>query len=402
MQTFASSFISTEPESLDAGRLAGEALTERFGAERLQVVMAYATVNHDQAPVLEALRAAVGPDVFILGCSVQGMVSNGELTEGGFAVGVMGFGGSALRCATAIEREIQDDTKDKGRALARKLKADFGEEPKLVVVIYDPLCGADVEALLAGMRLELDCPLIGGGASQPWGRTIQTFQYWDKEVVSRGVVALALSGPFTAEIGICHGSAPIGLTSTITKAAGNQVLELDGRPAVDVWVKATGCDPSNMFDQTLMASWALGIERRYMVDGPEGPREEIGRVIRGAFGFGMETGAVIFQAAIPEGTKVMVHHRTVENMLSGTTIMAKDLAQRLSDRKPWAVLGFECGARTYPFLGESNTQKEHAQLRATVAPGVPWLGMMAWGEIGPCGGEVAFHNYTYPLVVFTD
>ena len=116
----------------------------------------------------------------------------------------------------------------------------------------------------------------------------------------------------------------------------------------------------------------------------------------------METGAIVFQAAIPEGTKVMIHHRTVENMLSGTAVMARDLAKRLTGRKPWAVLGFECGARTYPFLGEANTHKEHADLRSTVAPTTPWLGMMAWGEIGPCGGQPAFHNYTYPLVVLTD
>jgi hypothetical protein len=402
MQTLASSFLSLEPESRDAGRLAGEALAQQFADQRLRAAVIYATVNHDQAELLEAFRAVVGPDVNVLGCSVQGLVSDGRLTEEGVALGVMGFGGAGLRSAIAIERDIGHETKDKGRSIGRKLKHDLGEEPKLVVVLYDPLSGVDVEGLLAGMRLELSCPLVGGGASQPWGPTVQTFQYWGEEVLSHGVVALALSGPFSAEIGICHGSAPLGLTGTITKAVGNQVFEIDGRPAVDVWIKATGCDTTNMFDQTLMASWALGLERRYMVDGPEGPREEVARVIRGAFGFGVETGAIVFQAAIPEGTRVMVHHRTVENMLNGTTLMAKDLARRVSGRKPWAVLGFECGARTYPFLGEANTRKEHAELRELVAPRVPWLGMMAWGEIGPCGGETAFHNYTYPLVVLTE
>lgn len=401
-KTFASSYFSLEPESSDAGRLAGEALVKAFAGEELKAVLAYVTVNHDQGAVLESIRGKVGPDVTIIGCSVQGLVGDGQLMEEGIALAVMGLGGSSLKCAAAIERTVQENTKEKGRALGQKLKRDLGEEPKLVVLLYDPLCGIDVEVLLSGVRLELDCPLVGGGASQPWGPTVQTFQYWGNEVVSHGVVALALTGPFSAEIGLCHGSAPLGLTSTITKANGNQVLEIDNRPAVDVWIKATGCNASNMFDQTLMASWALGLERRYMVDGPEGPHEEVARVIRGAFGFGMETGAIVFQAAIPEGTKVMVHHRTVENMLSGTSAMAKDLARRLSGRTPWAVLGFECGARTYPFLGEANTHKEHSELRATVAPGTPWLGMMAWGEIGPCGGQPAFHNYTYPLIVLTD
>jgi small ligand-binding sensory domain FIST len=134
----------------------------------------------------------------------------------------------------------------------------------------------------------------------------------------------------------------------------------------------------------------------------KGANGQVERLIRGAFGFAPDTGAIILQAAVPEGTRVMLYHRTIDNVLSGTQAMGLDLASRLSGRKPWAVLGFECAARTYPFLGEANTNKEHQGLRAAVAPDAPWLGMMAWGEIGPCAGRPAFHNYTYPLLLLVD
>ena len=71
----------------------------------------------------------------------------------------------------------------------------------------------------------------------------------------------------------------------------------------------------------------------------EGPKEHVARVIRGAFGFNKETGAIVLQAAIPEGSKVMLHHRTVEHVLSGTETMAGDLAQKLQGRSPWLSLG---------------------------------------------------------------
>jgi hypothetical protein len=125
-------------------------------------------------------------------------------------------------------------------------------------------------------------------------------------------------------------------------------------------------------------------------------------VIRGAFGFDAQSGAVILQAAVPEGTRVMMQHRTVDEVLNGTEKLGTELFSCLHGRKPWAVFGFECAARTFPFLGQANTRKEHDQLRARVAPQAPWLGMMAWGEIGPCSGRPAFHNYTYPLVVLTE
>lgn len=395
MERIASSTFSDEPESEDAGRAVARGLLAEFGAGALKAVVAYATMNHDQQAVLEGMRAELGESVLLLGCSVQGVVCNAELTEDGFAVGAMGFGGADVQCAAALEREVQEAPKDKGRALGQSLKRELAGKPKAVLLYYDPLCGIDVESMLEGLRLEVDCPIVGGAAGQPWGPPRQTFQYWDREVLSHGALALALGGSFDVEVGICHGTAPVGIASVVTKATGQRIFEIDGRPAVDVWRETTGCAAEDLVHQSHLAAWAVGIE---MV-GASGQAE---RVIRGAFGFDAETGALILQAPVAEGTSVMLQHRTIEKVLNGTREMASDLAARLTGRTTRAVLGFECAARTFPFLGESNTRAEHQELRAAVAPDAPWLGMMAWGEVGPCAGRAAFHNYTYPLLVLTN
>jgi hypothetical protein len=395
MTKIARSIFSDEPESLDAGRQAAEELLAQFGSEKPKVVLVYATMNHDQPAVLRGIHSVLGSDVPLLGCSVQGVVSNEHLTEDGFAVGLMGLGGNDVECAVALEREVQEGSRDKGCQLARALKRKLGHEPKAIVLIYDPLCGADVESILEGVRTETDCAIVGGAAGQPWGHPHETFQYWNTEVCSHGLLGLAIAGPFALEIGFCHGTSPSGIVSVITKAVGNQLLELDGRPAGDVWRETTGCHQEDLLHQSHFATWALGVERK-------GPAGQVERLIRGAFGIDPETGAITLQAAVPEGTHVMLQHRTIEQVLGGTEEMARDLAARLADRKPWAVFGFECAARTFPFLGEANTRKEHENLRAAVAPLAPWLGMMAWGEIGPCAGRPAFHNYSYPLLVLTD
>lgn len=395
MERIASSVFSDEPESLDAGKAVAHGLLAEFGRGGLKAVVAYATMNHDQQSVLDGLRAGLGDDVLLLGCSVQGVVSNAELTEDGFALGAMGFGGPDVRCAAALEREVQDAPKDKGRRLGQALKRELSEQPKAVLLYYDPLCGIDVESMLEGLRLEVDCPIVGGAAGQPWGPPRQTFQYWDREVLSHGALALAISGSFAVEVGICHGTAPVGIASVVTKATGQRIFEIDGRPAIDVWRETTGCAVEDVLHQSHLAAWAVGVE----VIGANGQAE---RVIRGAFGFDAETGALILQAPVAEGTRVMLQHRTIEKVLNGTREMGVDLAARLTGRTARAVLGFECAARTFPFLGEGNTRAEHEELRAAVAPDAPWLGMMAWGEVGPCAGRPAFHNYTYPLMVLTE
>jgi hypothetical protein len=400
MQTRAASFYSLEPDSEEAGQIAGAALLDRLAGEAPKLVLVYATVNHDQQALLRALRGALGPRPMIAGCSVQGAVGNAELTEEGLALAAMAFGGSALNCAAALERDISIDTESKGQALAQSLKKQLGGEPVVTVVLYDPLCGANVEALLAGMRSELTSPIVGGGAGQPWGPPKATFQFWGEEVLSHGVVALGLSGQFAVEMGICHGTSPTGISMTITKSEGAHILEIDGKPALDVWYQSTGHSEGAVIHQDSLAAWALGIQCQ--AEGGSDAAAHTETVIRGAFGFDPAARAIIVQAGIPSGSQVMFHHRTVEDVLSGTEVMASNLARRLSGRSPWAVLGFECAARTFPFLGPTNTLKEHERLRGAIAPNAPWLGMMAWGEVGPSGGQPAFHNYTYPLVVFTE
>jgi hypothetical protein len=395
MAKLARAIFSDEPESLEAGRASCEAVLAHFGADKPKVVLAYATMNHDQPALLEGIRSVLGDAVPLLGCSVQGVTANDQLTEDGFALGMIGLGGGDLLCATALEREIQDGAHEKGRRLGRSLKRELAGEPKVVILIYDPLCGADVEAVLEGVRLEVDCPIVGGAAGQPWGFPRETFQYWDREVLSHGVLGLALSGSIGIDVGLCHGTVASGIASVVTKVDGNHVLELDGRSAGDVWRETTGCRSEDLVHQSHLATWALGIERK-------SPSGQVEHLIRGAFGFDPKTDAIILQAAVPAGTRVMLQHRTIEKVLSGTEAMAEELVGRLGARRPFAVLGFECAARTFPFLGEANTRKEHELLRARVAPDAAWLGMMAWGEIGPCADRPAFHNYSYPLLLLTD
>jgi len=403
MTIHASSCFSQEPDSEEAGQNLAQAIRQAFATEPLRAALVYTTVNHDQEVLLSSLQRELGPGVPLIGCSVQGVVSNDELTEDGFAAGVMGFGGTELSAATAVAHDIAVDSLEKGTAIGRDLKARLGREPRLVVLSYDPLSGVDVEALLRGAQSELTCPIVGGAAGQPWGPPVRTYQYTGDQVFSKGAIALALAGPFDAEIGICHGTVPTGVTITVTKSDGPRILEIGGRKASDVWCEQTGLklESGTVAHQEWVASWAIGIERRYQAAGSNGSQEQVARMIRGAFGVDFESGAIILQTAVPEGSKVMFHHREISQVLAGTKAMGLELAERLKGKNPWAVLGFECAARTFPFLGPSNTFEQHLGLRKTVAPTAPWLGMMAWGEVAPLGGEPAFHNYTYPLVVLT-
>jgi hypothetical protein len=394
---FARNHVSQDSDSMQVGEEIAREVKKAFGSERLKSLLVYATINHDHADLLAGVRKVVGDDTIVAGCSAQGIMSNGTVLEGGFAAGAMGLGGDALTVSAAIEHDVQIEGQRKGRDLARTVKARLGRAPDLFLLLYDPLSGIDVDQVLAGLREELDCPITGGAASQTSGPVTRTYQYFGLTATSRAAVGVGLCGPFHAELGFCHGTVPTGVTMTLTRADGNALLELDGRPALDVWREAIGAAPDDVLDQSQTAALAMGVEQKVTVEG----REKSIYLIRAAFGFNDQTKGIIVQAAIPQGEKILFHHRTVNVVREGTVAMARELSLRLAGKTPWAVLGFECGARTAPFLGQTSTLEENVDLQAAVAADAPWLGLLAWGEVASLGGGPTVHNYSYPLVVLT-
>jgi hypothetical protein len=393
----AASCVSSDTDSVRAGQEVGKRLREAFAGQPLATVIVYATVVHDQKALLGAVREAVGPGVVIFGCSGQGVTGHGVVLEGGFAVGAMGLGGDSLRVAAAYEHHIQVEGADKGKRLAAELKRQLGQEPDLLFLLYDCLCGADVNQILAGVREEVACPVMGGAAGQPSGPVATTYQYYQEESFTQSAVALGLVGPFSADFGVSHGTTPTGLVMTLTRADGNRLLELDGRPALDVWRETTGLQEDELLHQDHTAALAMGIEKTIVKNG----RKENTYLIRAVFGLDPVTKAIIVPASIPEGSKLLFHHRTARVVKEGAMVMGKEMTDRLAGKAPWAVLGFECGARTAPFLGPAETLEENVALQATVAPQSPWLTVIPWGEIATYSGEPSFCNYTYTLVALT-
>ncbi len=394
MTIIAKSLISLDTRSLEAGQRAGVDLLAAFGGETIRAVIAYATVNHDQSALIRGLRSEIGDSPVLIGCSTQGIVGDGTVIEQGYASGFMALGGAGIEASGSLAKEVQTDTRNKGIHLARDLKQSLSMPPKAVVLFWDPLSGVDIAQLVAGLKNEIKAPIVGGAASQPWGPMVQTFQYFCDDVVSNSAGAMAITGPFDVQTAHTHGATQAGIEMTVTRAKGNTLLELDGQPALDVWSEMIDTSATNSVDDT--AAWAIGVQRQAVGDGkPEWS-------VLAAFGFDHDTKGVVVQSSIPEGTVLMFHHRTAEAVLKGAARMGEELRERLVNKTVRAVLGFECGARTSPFLGPSATNQEHENLQKSVSKDAAWLGMLAWGELVPSATTSTFCNYTYPLMVLHD
>ena len=105
------------------------------------------------------------------------------------------------------------------------------------------------------------------------------------------------------EIGVCHGTSPTGIVMTVTRAEGNRILELDGRPAAEVFRDATGYMQSEILQQEHLTSWAIAVERTISVPGPHGPEQRHTFLIWAATGIDKE-GPADAHAKEPDPSKV--------------------------------------------------------------------------------------------------
>ncbi|AUX38193.1 MULTISPECIES: FIST signal transduction protein [Sorangium] len=394
MKLSVQSIMTQGRRSYETGLETGQRLAREL-ADPPKVVFAYLTVNHDQAAFLKGLREGVGAGASIVGCSGQGVMGRGGVREEGYAASVLGLGGDGVRIAAASVEEVQTDTAEKGRLCGQRLRAGSPEPPEVVILNYDPLSGVDAHVFLDALHAEVQCPVVGGASSHFFGREMtETSQYHDDRVLTRSAVACALWGDFTATIASCIGCSPVGLEMTVTRAEGNYLVELDGRPALEVWEEMTGgaAPPGDVGNTSAIA---IGMA----VDGAGAATEQL---IRCALVLDRSRSGVLLGAAIPTGTRVMLHHRTVDDVLASANRLVHELKARLEGKKLRAVFGFECGARTKPFLGDALTNKENLDMQAALGPEAAWAGVVCWGEIYPVAGKPVYHNYTYPVLALSE
>ncbi len=387
----AATHITLHTNSRESGVETGEAIVQKMTVPP-QAVIVYITLNHDQAAFLKGLRGVLGSHVPIVGCSAQGVCGPGVLSEEGYIAGAMAFGGTGLEVAAAGVDAIHTTSRDKGRRLAGRLNASLSTPPKIAVMLYDPLCGVDTEPFLEGLADELGCPVIGGGAGHYFGPMKTTYQYFDDRIASGSAAALALSGAFSCTDAVFSGCEPMGIEMTVTGAEANTVLTLDDRPALEVWKEICSSGPPNS-DHT--AALALGVPSPDM-------SSSVPYLLRAAFGIDEKRGGVVLQTAIQAGSRVMLHHRTVESMGKGFEHLEATLSEALSGSALHAVLGFECGALGQPFLGKDETSALNLALQRRLGSPENWLGLVTWGEICTLGGAPTILNYAYPLLAITD
>ncbi|MGP1272393.1 MAG: FIST signal transduction protein [Phycisphaerales bacterium] len=286
-----------------------------------------------------------------------------------------------------------------------------GPELRGTIVFTDPFSVPLVRLLplMNRARGEDAGPLLGAVASAAAvpGQNVLSI---NGGIMNAGGVGVSLRGDIEVDALVSQGCKAFGPTMVVTRARGNILLELGGRPALDAVRDAVLELPEGTRKQLERGLFVGRVINEY--------KERFGRddfLIRGVRGFDESARAVITDDFFRVGQTVRLHMRDARTA-------DEDLAMLLDAQKlrpePEACLllaGNGRGSRLFTkphhdarAVGRAFGPPDHGtakaksgeEIRVDAPPTVPLAGMFAAGEIGPVGGESFLHSQTACMAVF--
>jgi len=269
----------------------------------------------------------------------------------------------------------------------------FGPGPAGVhLMICDPFTFPAGD-LLAHLNEHVPGALVLGGMATGGLRSGQSLLFLDGQVLTHGAVGADLPGAGIRPL-VAQGCRPVGDPYTITRADGNMIVELGGRPPLSRLRDLAAALPVR--DRELLARGAhLGLViDEYQADPGQGDF-----LIRGIIGADPGSGAIAVGAEVDAGQTVQFHVRDADSADEDLRRALEREAAALGGRRAAGALLFTCTGRGSRMFAAPD---HDAGLVATILGEIPLAGFFCDGELGPVGRQNFLHTFTASIALFPE
>jgi hypothetical protein len=358
-----------------------EAIEGLEGREAALVLYFAAASIDPQAAVEQAVEAAPGTPL-------AGMTSAGEITSGGASADgccALAFAPS-LEVGIGVGQRASLDPRAAGRAAASAAFAQLDRRVgyPLLLLLLDAASGDQSHSIrgayeVTGGRV----PLAGGGANGG-----EAAQFADDRAYHDAVVAVGVVSPAPIGIGVAHGCVPCAVPSIVTQSVGRTVVEIDGRPAEDVYLEKLGQTGSRLTDEAFEKFAVLHPLVQLEVTGSVRLRHVHGRAAGGGLACATH---------IPPTAAVGFAEQTRATIVESAGRAAGHAVASLP-HPPRAALVFDCAARKRA-MGEVLDSEVDALL-SSLGTSTPVAGLYTRGEVGRTRGAKGDLNHAVVVVAF--
>ena len=236
------------------------------------------------------------------------------------------------------------------------------KHPMLGIVHADPR-NPNLPALIDSISDDTDCFLVGGITASR-GKTNQIAG----RIGEGGASGVLFAGDVPVVTGLTQGCSPIGPVHEITKGREHIVMELDGRPALDVFKEDIG--------EVLARN--LGRAGNYIHAAlPIAGKDTADYLVRNLIGIDPDKKWIAVGDRLSDGDKLMFVRRDAASARKDLKRMLSDLKQR-AGAAPKAALYYSCVARGPNLFGPDSEELRTVQ---EAIGDVPLAGFFANGEI---------------------
>lgn len=404
MATTAGVGYSDNPNSHEAGIEAATAAIKEAGVARCDLAIMSSTGKHDPRQLADGVHSVIGPAARLIGGRSMGVITQNRLGYLGYQVGVAVVASDSVKVDMFMEKNLPGREYEVGLALGKQIRSKSYQGEPNVLLLYD----AGKEARTTeGVALNFATPLLEGlgQALKVWPPAAgiglvddikfnPTYQWFDRQIERGTAMALVLSGGVRMDTIIIHGCKPAGAYHTITNAEGATILEIDGRPALEVIAELLGPDSDKSWeDYPLFVT--LGANRGDKF----GEFREEDYANRMVMAVDRERRALImFEPNLKTGSEVQLMRRSIE--FEYIRRRAEILYQRIGARRPFLAVYFDCAGRAAAFCGMEREEAEVVQ--DVIGSRMPLLGMYSGVEIAKVRDDMEALDWTGVLCVLSE
>jgi hypothetical protein len=365
-------------------------------AQRAQLVLVFGGTSVLRDSSLVRQMREFYPAAYMLGCSTAGEICGTEVSDDSLVATAIHFEHTQVRAAQ-VSLDANPDSQEAGELLGRALPhvagdAAGGTEEKLVhVLILSDGLKVNGSDLVRGLSKHLpkDVAVTGGlaGDGARFGETL----VFRNDIPEKGAVsAVGLYGSrLKVGFGSLGGWDPFGPERLVTRAKGNVLFELDGRPALALYKQYLG--------EHAQGLPATGLLFPLSVRANPGETPLVRTIL--AVDEGQQS--MTFAGDVPEGARARLTKANVDRLVEGAAGAAR--ASRLAGTvAPELALLISCVGRK--LVLKQRVEEEVESVRDILGEQTVLAGFFSYGEIAPfsSGERSELHNQTMTITTFAE
>lgn len=392
------------PDTMAAGKgAATEALEQACagGADPgpCDFVLLFSTANHEPELLRDAVRSVLGPEVPVVGGGASGAMCNDRFGYAGNQIVLAAFWLTRVRLDFYAERDVTVDEREVGVRLGRRM-AEKGASPATPVLLFFDAINrtrGDVRlvqatSLLGGMEEGLGfTPVIMGAGLQGDYFATPSRQWAGQDIISHSTLAVTFGGDVRIDHVIMHGCRPATGYYTVTRAEGQTILEINGKPALSFIGDILG---EGVAPEDLPFFLILGINK----GDKWGEFDEKNFVNHLCLAIDKDRdGLVMFESDMVAGTEFQIMYRSLE--LDYMAPKIERLFEHLDGRTPVFALYIDCAGRAAGYGGID--MEDAVMVQKTLAGRAPLLGIYTGVEIASVEGKPRGLDWTGVFCLFS-